>query len=268
MREEPKHEQLLDKQIAGASREVERVRRLAYTDRRFLPDLVDALCELAKFRSRVGEPGRSERLYREALTHCEESDVEVAPELLFRIHSLMAYHYDKSERNELAVEHYEQSLALAEKSKLLQPIQIAVIHNNLAMLYKRTSSPEKAEESYLNALREFQQGLEGDSKDDARVASVYNNLGVLYYSKHDFDKACEFHTEALGIRQRLFGNNGHHYDLGQSYNNLAAVHKAMGNYDRAAEFFAKVEELGDEAGSDLNRGVIDPESGMGSVVDE
>lgn len=261
-------ENSLETQIASASREVERVRRLAYTDRRFLPDLVDAICELAKFKSREGDPGRSERLYREALTHCEESDVEVAPELLFRIHSLMAYHYDKTDRYQRAVEHYEEALRLSEDCSRLEPIQIAVVHNNLAMLYKRVEQPERAEQCYLDALNEFKRGLAGGKKDDARVASVYNNLGVLYYSKQDFDRANEFHTEALEIRRRLFGKNGHHYDLGQSYNNLAAVQKAMGNYDKAAEYFAKVEELGARISPDQQRGMIDPESGMGSPVEE
>ncbi len=257
----------IEKQITGASRDVDRLRRLSYSDHRFLPDLVDALCELAKFRSRIGEPGRSERLYSEALVHCKESDIEVAPELLFRIHSLMAYHFDNSERNEKAVEHYEESLRLAEEANLLEPIQVAVVHNNLAMLYKRTSRPEAAEKSYLSALNKFQKGLDRNNKDDARVASVYNNLGVLYYSKHDFDRACEFHSEALTIRQKLFGENGHHYDLGQSYNNLAAVRKAMGNYEMAADYFSKVEELGDIADPTVQSG-IDPESGVGEVVTE
>ncbi len=247
----------LEKQIAGASREVERIRRLAYNDYRFLPDLVDALCELAKFRSRVGEPHRSERLYREALGHCQESDIEVAPELLFRIHSLMAYHYDKSDRCDDAIQHYEDSINLAADANLLEPIQIAVVYNNLAMLYKRNSCPEEAERNYLKALSEFQRGLEDSQKNDPRVASVYNNLGVLYYSKHEFDRACQFHTEALSIRQSIYGKDGQHYDLGQSYNNLAAVHKAMGNYDKAAEYFSKVEDLGDLT-PPSDRG-IDPE---------
>ena len=40
------------------------------------------------------------------------------------------------------------------------------------------------------------------------------------------------------------------------------------NYDQAAEYFAKVEELGAKISPDQQRGMIDPESGMGSPVAE
>ncbi|MCB1236018.1 MAG: tetratricopeptide repeat protein [Verrucomicrobiae bacterium] len=226
-----------------------------------MPDLIDSLCELAKYRSRAGEPHRAERLYREALTHCAESTVPVHPALLFRINSLMAYHYDQSGRREDAVEHYESALRLAQRAPELEPVQVAVIHNNLGMLLKKEERFDDAETHYLEALRLFE---ETGNDDDPRLASVHNNLGVLHYSRHDFEKSRASHTAALNIRKRIYGAEGHHYDLGQTYNNLAAVHKAMGDYETASAFFAKVEALGDSI-TPLSQRAIDDEDDSASL---
>lgn len=254
----------MDARIAGASREVERVRRLAYQDVSYLPNLVDALCELAKFRSRKGDPGRAERLYREALTHCAESSQPVPPELLYRINSLLAYHFDSQDKASDAILHYERALAIAERCDLLEPIQLAVVHNNLAMLYKKEEDYAKAESSYHSALKIFS----GSDTADARIASVHNNLGVLYYSQHAFDRSRECHLQALNIRRRIYGESGSHYDLGQSYNNLAAVHKAMGDYQTASTYFKKVEALGEDLSNYTEEAGLDERGGSTLDVDK
>ena len=243
---------------------MDRARRLAHRDASHLPDLVDALCELAKFRSRKGDPGRAERLYREALGHCAESPEPVPPELLYRINSLLAYHFDSQEKSADAIQHYERALAITERCNLLEPIQLAVVHNNLAMLYKKEENFEQAESSYRAALAIFSEHYTMD----ARIASVHNNLGVLYYSQHAFDRSRECHLQALNIRRRIYGEGGFHYDLGQSYNNLAAVHKAMGDYQTASAYFKKVEALGEDLANYSEEAGLDEGGGAALEVDQ
>ncbi len=234
-------DEVIDAKIAGVSRDVERIRRMAYYDRRHLPDLVDSLCELAKFRSRKGESDRAERLYREALTHCEESPMPVAPELIFRIHSLLGYHLDSTGKTEEAMEHYQQAIGISGRCPALEPAQIGVVHNNLAMIAKQDGRIAGAEEQYRTALRYFSKsGLEADP----RVAAVHNNLGVLEYSQRKLEQSRASHEEALRIRLLVHGTDGTHTDLGQSYTNLAAVHKALGNHVAAAGYLTKVAALG------------------------
>lgn len=238
----PPEDETIESKIAGASREVDRIRRLAYYERRHLPDLVDALCELAKFRSRKGERGRAERLYREALTHCESVAAPLPPELLFRVHALLGYHFDGLGQAGQAREHYQKAILAAERCRALEPAQIGVIQNNLAMLAKNEGRRDQAEAHYLLALEYFSRGGEGEA--NPRVAAVHNNLGVLYYSRRQFDKARESHERALALRRRIYGEEGTHVDLGQSYNNLAALFKAMGDEDRAADCLARVDAIG------------------------
>ncbi len=39
------------------------------------------------------------------------------------------------------------------------------------------------------------------------MANSFNNLGSLYNSKWEYEKAIEYHTKALNIRQKVLGND-------------------------------------------------------------
>jgi len=69
------------------------------------------------------------------------------------------------------------------------------------------------------------------------LAKSYNNIGLVYNSKGEYDKALEFYQKSLEIN--LISLPPNHPDLATSYNNIGLVYNSKGEYDIALEFFQK-----------------------------
>ncbi len=67
------------------------------------------------------------------------------------------------------------------------------------------------------------------------LANAYNNLGVLYYMKCDFDKAIKLYKKHLEISAKIHDKQG----IGQASNNLANIYCEKGDYERAIEVYQK-----------------------------
>lgn len=78
-------------------------------------------------------------------------------------------------------------------------------------------------------------------KDHADTATSYNNLGVVYNSQGNYDKALKYLGKALDIRERVSGID--HLDTAQSYNNIGFVYYDQGDYDKALEYLRKALEI-------------------------
>ncbi len=83
------------------------------------------------------------------------------------------------------------------------------------MIYKDAGYFDQAEDNYIKAL-EILERIYGRQHED--VASIYNNLGALYYATGYAAQAREMHGQALDIRSSLDEKN--EADIGQSYSNL------------------------------------------------
>jgi tetratricopeptide (TPR) repeat protein len=79
------------------------------------------------------------------------------------------------------------------------------------------------------------------------MASDYSNLGIVYETKGDLDKAIEYYQKALGIYQAQSSKAG----LAIQYGNLGMVYKTQGDLDKAAEFWQKSLALFTEVGAKL-----------------
>jgi tetratricopeptide (TPR) repeat protein len=79
---------------------------------------------------------------------------------------------------------------------------------------------------------------------------LYNNLGVTYDYKGEYDKAIEYYTKDLVISLKTFG--GEHPGVAGSYNNLGVAYRAKGEYDKAIEYHREaitiLEKSGDRFG--------------------
>jgi len=69
------------------------------------------------------------------------------------------------------------------------------------------------------------------------VADSFNNIGIVYEMKGDFENALAQHQKALEIRTRVFGSD--HPDVAGSYQNLAWVYHRQGNQVQAKEMATK-----------------------------
>ncbi len=66
---------------------------------------------------------------------------------------------------------------------------------------------------------------------EIQVAPLYHKLGVNYYFKGDMDKALEYNSIALDIRERHFGGN--HIDVIRGYFNRASMLRKIQDFQKA-----------------------------------
>ena len=102
---------------------------------------------------------------------------------------------------------------------------------NMAIIQKNTKDYTGSQSSSFKALKCF---LAVNNK--RRVASVYNNLGIVYKHLEDFDGAIKYHSKAYSIRKNLTQNNVLKI---HSLNNIGNIYKAKKNYTKAIFYYAK-----------------------------
>ena len=68
-------------------------------------------------------------------------------------------------------------------------------------------------------------------------ADIYNDLGIAYYHKDEYDMAIGYYIKALSIYLKTLGPN--HPEVAMTYGNLGIAYANKGDYDRAIEYFNK-----------------------------
>ena len=79
--------------------------------------------------------------------------------------------------------------------------------------------------------------LKNLGENHASVATSYNNIGSVWYSKGNYDKALEYYEKCLSIDLKTLGEN--HADVATSYNNIGSVWSSKENYGKALEYYEK-----------------------------
>lgn len=125
------------------------------------------------------------------------------------------------------------------------PTGSVIPYRNIAVYYEKRGEAAKAAIYYEEALR-----IRLDSKEDrgalmrmyammgkgtagAKGSAFFNNVGVEFGKKGQYDRAIEFFNEALMLNE---GN-------AEAYNNLGFVHYLKGDYSRAALCFQRTIEI-------------------------
>ncbi len=151
--------------------------------------------------------------------------------------------YDRLHEYDKALEYYfiaRDLLAKIHPSKM-NSFPFANIYNNIANIYQTKSDFTSALQYYEKALSLAQ---ETDNKYMQGTAS--NNLGKLYLNDlKQFDKAFEFLSQGLGIRQGLNDKGG----MSKSYIILGDYYFKTGNYTKARECIDQAIQLGEQVGS-------------------
>jgi len=82
----------------------------------------------------------------------------------------------------------------------------------------------------------------------AREGVAYGNLGCAYFSKGDYAKAIEYHTQDLSIAKEVGDRAGE----GAAYGNLGHAYESQGDFTKAIECLAQdlaiAKEVSDRAG--------------------
>ena len=225
--------------IEDASRNLETERRRAHLNSsQHRGDLIHALTTLAALRLKLEEFPKADRLYREAEMHADEEWRHVSPEIRVKLKSQRGYLCECEGNTEKAITCYENGLDIAEENDITLCETRAVIHNNLAILFKRAEKWEQSEHHYKMALVILEAIVGSNSE---KVAAIYNNIGTFYTRRDKLKSAERMFKRSLRIRERYFKDDRHE-DVQQALKNLGATQKALGNEEGAKACFARVPE--------------------------
>jgi len=219
-----------DAALAAATQVLVSARLAAAGEPNLLPELVEALDQLATVREAVGKVAEAAAHYKEALDLAEKAGLGRHRKSRLRI--ALATLLDFNDQEAEALPLYEQAI---EDLEALEPPDIETsgqLRNNVALIYKRQGKFALAEQHYLRAVEALEKTT-GDAT--VEYASLYNNLGSLYYAAGFADQAREVFTTALKLREQLLG--AIHPDVAQSHGNIAAVHYELGNNEAAMQSF-------------------------------
>ena len=101
---------------------------------------------------------------------------------------------------------------------------------------------------YHKAIERLESSLdlmESEFKLDTNLARCYNALGNCYYGLGRPEKALEFYSKALKMREELSGSD-YHYDMPVYKNQIGTVHEDKGEYDEAVKCYKDALELLEE----------------------
>ena len=96
------------------------------------------------------------------------------------------------------------------------------------------------------ALEYFKKALdlEGELSRQEGIAANFGNIGIVYYFKGELDKALEYYGKALKLDEELGSKEG----MAANYGNIGIVYAAKGELDKALEYYEKALELAEKVG--------------------
>ncbi len=178
---------------------------------------------------------------------CYEKAVQVAEE--FSVETDIVYEYAcflyEQKKFKKALEKAEWLQRNYQKRDNIELIQQGRLYNLLGILYGKTcitNGYAKEEEALQKAKAIFEKlGEEAFELYGDGLASVYNNLGILYQEKDMLPEAEEAYRKANDIYKRLANQNPEVYEsyLAQTYNNLGCFLTKFEDYKKAEKVIKK-----------------------------
>lgn len=138
-------------------------------------------------------------------------------------HNRLGVMYYRQGKYEQAINYYNKAISIDDASALFYE------NRGLAFLYRLQY--EKAEADFLRSM------------ELNPVASIYNNLGVLYYRMGNMDNAIKYYTEAIKLNEQ---EPVYHENIGLAYEKKQDDEKALACFEQAVS-------LEKELGTYLNR---------------
>ncbi len=143
-----------------------------------------------------------------------------------------------------------------------QPIIQASLMEAIGNVYRTLGLFDWSEASLRRAL---ELRLENLGQDDAQVAQSKDSLGVLLWARGDYDEATRLLSEALAMRQELFG--GEHPLVARSLLHLAQVHYDKGEaYETAEQLYRQALDVMGKAVGKQDPALTDIQSKLGILL--
>jgi tetratricopeptide (TPR) repeat protein len=132
-------------------------------------------------------------------------------------------------------EKYRLRIYLELETDEWEELSIARLYNDIGSFINELFRDDSLALEYcLKALAIRERVLETDHPN---IAVSYNNIGIIYRSMGNYQKALEFNIKALALRERVLGTE--HQNTATYYSNIGTTYYAMKNYPKALEHFLK-----------------------------
>lgn len=148
---------------------------------------------------------------------------------LYNLYNQMGVVYDVAGEYLPALDAYAQAMEAAQKLK--RPELIGSIHTNIGLSLWNLGSYDKALESYLKALPYF----ENNDKAGVYLANTYNNIGLIYGEKKEYQKSRPYFEKAIANSQSINDS----FNLAAYYNNMGNAFRDAAEPEAALNWFAK-----------------------------
>jgi signal transduction histidine kinase len=149
------------------------------------------------------------------LNFWEENDTRLSDDSTLVMHFISEASKFKSINSDSSLLFIRKAVDLSSRSKSLTLISRAV--QKLGEYYMSHEMYQDAVACYIKCLR-----IEEYRKDELRIASLNDNLGLLYYYMEVFDKSLDYHQQALAIYQAYNDIPG----IARVLNNIGSLHSS------------------------------------------
>ncbi len=138
----------------------------------------------------------------------------------------------------------EKALSYAEEA--LQLAQKLRFRRGEAAGYNNQGVVWRQRGEYEKALRLHHQALSirQELGDDDLIGASYNNIGTVYYAREEYYQALEYFLKALGIAER----KGDSSKMAIYFNNIGEIYRYQGDYDKAFAYHRKGLAICESAG--------------------
>ena len=138
---------------------------------------------------------------------------------------------------------YKEALLLSERIQGPEHVKTALALSKYARFLREQATYDEAERLYRRALIIYEQ--HPDDADPADVATVVNNLGVLYLEQKDYAQAEATLRRAITLRDAVSGRE--HPNLATCLGNLARCYQQQNDKVLAELLFQRALEIYERA---------------------
>ncbi|MBI4930151.1 MAG: tetratricopeptide repeat protein [Bacteroidetes bacterium] len=171
----------------------------------------------------------------------------------------------RNNKPDQAFQYASQALAIAEKHHYTYGIADALKIMGTTQHYKGNYG--EAIGYFLKSLKIFEELCKTSSNEKSiraakkGMASVYNNMGLVYYAQNNNEKAIENYANAMNLKEELGDKAG----VASTLSNLGLMYYDMKQYEKAIEYINKALKIHKEFGNQM--GVAASYSLLGDVYD-
>ncbi|MGI9545058.1 MAG: tetratricopeptide repeat protein, partial [Cyclobacteriaceae bacterium] len=136
----------------------------------------------------------------------------------------------------------EDALKYFHKSLEIRTQAFGESHPQVAHVYNGIGRTQISMGNYDLALESIQKALDiAKTTPSSLLGDTYNNIGVVYHFKGDYQQALDYYEQALQTREVVLGRL--HKKVAESYGNIGLVFSVLGKYQTALDHYHKGEDV-------------------------